>query len=140
MSDIAAWLEELDLGKYVETFAKNEIEMDILPELTETHLKDLGLPLGPRLKLLKAIAALGVDKPVTARTVLSGEESIALPTHSSQAERRQLTVMFVDLVGSTALSGQLDPEDLRELILAYQNTVAGEITRFEGYVANSMAS
>jgi len=117
MSDITAWLEELGLGRYDEVFAENEIEFDVLVELTEEHLKDMSLPLGPQLKLLKAIARLKQASPEITRS--STEEPAATSPNASQAERRQLTVMFVDLVGSTALSGQLDPEDLSVIMRRY---------------------
>src|ERR1700731_4380931 len=104
--DVGAWLRGLGLGQYEGAFRENEIESDVLPELTESDLEKLGLPLGPRKRILKAIASLG-EAPKT-----SGVESVAPPT-ADAAERRQLTVMFCDLVGSTALSARLDPEDMR---------------------------
>src|SRR5689334_10745490 len=108
--DVATWLRELGLERYEAAFRDNEIDLDVLPELTEAHLAALGLPLGPRLKLLKAIAALreGALQPS------AHEQPSEAPV--SEAERRQLTVMFCDLVGSTALSARLDPEDLRAVI------------------------
>jgi class 3 adenylate cyclase/predicted ATPase len=115
--DITAWLQDLGLGRYEQVFRDNAIDADVLPELTDEHLKELGLPLGHRLKLLKAVAVL---------------RQVPAP---DQAERRQLTVVFADLVGSTALAAALDPEEMRDVLRAYQNTVAGEITRFEGHVA-----
>jgi len=127
--EIAAWLRELGLERYEPVFRANEIEWEILPELTAGDLEKLGLPLGPRKKLLKAITALGLDY------FEAGETAAAAPR---EAERRQLTVMFVDLVGSTALSGEFDPEDVREVVRDYQNAVAGEITRFQGHVAKFM--
>jgi class 3 adenylate cyclase len=124
--DIAAWLRGLGLERFEEAFRADEIDAEVLPALTEADLEKLGIPLGPRKKLLRAIAALGSVPPS------------APPLSRSEAERRQLTVMFVDLVGSTQLSAGLDPEDMRELIRAYQNAVAGEITRFEGHIAKFM--
>ena len=94
--------------RYETTFRDNEIDWEVLPELSEADLEKLGLPLGPRKKLLKAIAAL------------SAERSSASPAAGAEAERRQLTVLFCDLVGSTELSGRLDPEDLSEVMRAYQ--------------------
>ena len=99
--------------------------LDVLRDLNDADLKELGLNLGDRKRLLKALPAL------TATPAVSGS-SIAV---NREAERRQLTVMFVDLVGSTALAARLDPEEMREVLRSYQNTVAGEITRFEGQVA-----
>ena len=135
--DLAAWLRDLGLERYAAAFLDAEITAEALPELTDADLRELGLPLGPRKVLLKAVRALAglLPPPVGLK------EEAALwraPTGSSQAERRQLTVMFVDLVGSTELAGRLDPEDMREVIRAYQNAVAGEVTRFEGHVAKFM--
>ena len=123
--DVEGWLHRLGMPGYAELFRRNDIDSDVLRGLSDGDLKELGITsLGHRKKLLAAIAALG---------------KAPAPTEPSQeAERRQLTVMFVDLVGSTALSAQLDPEDMREVIRAYQNTVAGEISRFEGHVAKFM--
>ena len=128
--DVGAWLGTLGLERYEQAFREGEIDLEVLPELTDADLKELGLPLGPRRKLLKAILAL-VDGANQAK---SSPETAVRP----EAERRQLTVMFVDLVGSTALAARLDPEEMRDVIRAYQNAVAGEITRFEGHVAKFM--
>ncbi len=114
--EIEQWLEALGLGGYAEAFAANDIDTDVLPRLTEAHLKELGVSIGDRLRLLKAIDALDAAKLPEGR--------LAVATHAGDAERRQLTVMFCDLVGSTALSTRLDPEDLREVIRAYQDTCA----------------
>lgn len=126
--DIQRWLGSLGLGKYGEVFAENEIDFGALTYLDEDDLKDLGLPMGPRKNLLAAIAELEKSAPATAGPDIAVRE----------AERRQLTVMFVDMVGSTALSGRLDPEEMREAITAYQNAVAGVVTRFDGHVAKYM--
>ena len=101
--DIAAWLSSLGLAKYATTFAKNEITPEVLPHLSDADLEALGLPMGPRKLVLAAIAELGNVR--YARSQAGGRFNAARP----EAERRQLTVMFVDLVGSTALSGQLGP-------------------------------
>jgi len=120
------------LAQYGELFRANDIDGKLLHRLTGDDLKDIGVAsLGHRKKLLEAIATLD-----TAPEVLSPPPVAATPAPG--AERRHLTVMFVDLFGSTALSTQLDPEDMREVIRAYQNAVAGEITRFEGHVAKFM--
>jgi class 3 adenylate cyclase len=123
--DIAAWLHGLGLQQYEEAFRDNEIDAAVLPELTADDLKDLGVNLvGHRRKLLAAIAALtnrGGQVPQTAA-----------------AERRQLTVMFCDLIGSTELSQRLDPEDLRDAIGAYHCCVADTVARFGGFVAKYM--
>jgi len=131
--DVGDWLRSHGLGQYEAAFRESEIEADVLPELTDQHLKDLGVSLGHRLKMLRAIRELASDAPVKAQPDAPAERK-----PQGAAERRQLTVMFIDLVGSTALSAQLDPEDMREIIRVYQNTVAGEITRFEGHIAKFM--
>jgi class 3 adenylate cyclase/predicted ATPase len=133
--DIEAWLRELGLERYAQAFRDNEIDGGVLPTLTADDLIDLGvMVIGHRRKLLNAIAALAEAPAPDGATELRPSAA----ARSTEAERRQLTVMFVDLVGSTALSARLDPEDMREVIRAYQNAVAGEITRFEGFVAKFM--
>src|ERR1700682_3135811 len=102
--DVGAWLRGLGLEQYEGTFRENEIEADVLPELTESDLEKLGLPLGPRKRVLKAIANLGNSDKA------SGIASFGRPAAEDAAERRQLTVMFCDLAGSTALSGRGVPE------------------------------
>ena len=116
--DIGDWLDGLGLGRYAEAFADNEIDLHALPHIAEEDLKEIGVALGARRKLLAAIAELGdSDEPATA------DERSDKRSASVQAERRQLTVMFVDLVGSTALSERLDPEDLREVLRALSGYV-----------------
>jgi class 3 adenylate cyclase len=127
---IADWLEKLGIGQYARRFAENDIEIDVLPHLTEQHLKDLGVSFGHRLKMLQAIAQL--RGAVSARL---RPESVTGPKPRDTAERRQVTVMFSDLVGSTALAERMDPEDLREVISAYQKCVAETVRRFGGFVA-----
>jgi len=124
--DIEAWLQGLGLERYVPAFRDNEIDWEVLPELTEADLATLGLPLGPRRKLLKAIAGLR-------QGALTSSAPVS-PT-AQEAERRQLTVMFCDLVGSTALATRLDPEELREVIGAYHGCVTTVVRRFDGLVA-----
>ena len=127
------WLRVWASAQYEAAFRESEIEADVLPELTDQHLKDLGVSLGHRLKMLRAIRALGEDRPGNAEPPAPPE----LKTQDA-AERRQLTVMFSDLVGSTALSARMDPEDLREVISAYQKCVAETVRRFDGFVAKYM--
>jgi len=127
--DIADWLHGIALERYVETFRANAIEVGVLPDLTETDLEMLGVLLGHRKLMLRAIAALREPpQPVT---------DLA-PGRADTAERRQLTVMFCDLVGSTPLAARYDPEDLRELIGAYHRCVADAVARFAGFVAKYM--
>ena len=131
--DIVEWLRGLSLGKYAPAFAENAINWDVLPQLTADDLKEIGVAaVGDRRRLLAAIATLrGSAVPAAPTAVLSPDESGA-------AERRQLTVMFCDLVGSTALSTRFDPEDLRELIGDYHRAVAETVGRFDGFVAKYM--
>ena len=125
--DVGAWLRGLGLGQYEGTFRESEIEADVLPELTEVDLEKLGLPLGPRKRILKAIANLG-DEDKSPRPT-----SLVRPSSEDAAERRQLTVMFCDLAGSTALSARLDPEDMRQVIRAYQDACSGVVARYDGF-------
>ena len=134
VSDIRQWLEQLELGKYADLFAENDVDLDVLTELSDDELKELGLSLGHRKKLLKAIGNLGDGPEIGAASDATPAQPSA-QSLSVEAERRQLTVMFCDLVGSTALSQRLDPEDLRELMRHYQDAVAGAVTRYGGHVA-----
>ncbi len=132
MTDIAAWLEQLGLAKYAPIFSENEVEPADLSELSEDDLKEIGLPLGPRRRILKAVRALDAGDRVPKES--TGDDAADAHTRV-EAERRQLTVMFCDLVGSTALSQKLDPEDYREVITSFQKAVSEAVRRFDGYVA-----
>jgi class 3 adenylate cyclase/predicted ATPase len=138
--DIVVWLRSLGLGKYEAAFRDNDIDETVLPSLTAEDLKELGVAsLGHRRKLLDAIAALRNDAGGKAPSVDAATTSSTPSAHpEDRAERRQVTVMFSDLVGSTALSARMDPEDLREVISAYQKCVADTVTRFSGFVAKYM--
>jgi len=132
--DIAAWLRGLGLEQYEPAFRANEIDEGVLPSLTSEDLREIGVvPIGHRRRLLHAIAALGTQVPAIAETKVSCETPAP-----ANPERRQLTVMFCDLVGSTALASRLDPEDLRDVIGAYHRCVAETIGRFDGFVAKYM--
>jgi predicted ATPase/class 3 adenylate cyclase len=131
MTGIAEWLASIGLGEYAERFGDNAIDLSVLRDLTEQDLKDLGVLLGHRRKMLRAIAELKGD-------VLRTSQAGTKPAPRDGAERRQLTVMFCDLVGSTALSARLDPEDLRVVIGAYLACVAEVIARNEGVIARYM--
>ena len=123
--DIVVWLRSLGLGKYEAAFRENEIDETVLPSLTHETLKELGVTaVGHRLKLLDAIAALRSDASSKPPSVDTANTSTPSAHPEDRAERRQVTVMFSDLVGSTALSARMDPEDLREIISAYQKCVA----------------
>jgi class 3 adenylate cyclase len=130
MQPIAEWLEKLGLGQYAQCFAENGIDLSVLRHLTDQDLKDIGVLLGHRRIMLAAIQ--GLERPAEAQS------ATVEPKPQDTAERRQVTVMFSDLVGSTALSARLDPEDLREVISAYQKCVAKTVQRFEGFVAKYM--
>ena len=138
--DIVVWLRSLGLGKYEAAFRENDIDETVLPGLTHETLKELGVTsVGHRLKLLEAIAAPRSDTSAKAPSVAPATTSSAPSVHpEDRAERRQVTVMFSDLVGSTALSARMDPEDLREVISAYQKCVAETVQRFGGFVAKYM--
>lgn len=127
LQDVNQWLSRIGLAQYATLFAEQAVDFEVLPDLTEQDLKDLNIPLGHRKKLMKAIAAL------------DGKTSVVVqapsPATRSEGERRQLTVMFCDLVGSTALSTRFDPEDLRDVIRAYQNACTQVIAKYGGYVA-----
>ena len=134
MQQIADWLEKLGMSEYAQRFAENRIDVSVLPDLTDQDLEKLGVLLGDRRKMLRAIANLEAgDAPIAVVTTAP-----ATPRSVDTAERRQVTVMFSDLVGSTALSARMDPEDLREVISAYQKCVAETVRRFGGFVAKYM--
>src|SRR6187431_2220344 len=139
MVELASFLASLGLSQYIRTFADNDIDGLALLELEEAHLKELGLSLGHRVRLMKAIVELRTPAPV-----VGDAGSIAMPPaevrgaasqSSADGERRQLTVMFVDLVGSTELAARADPEDVRDVMRAYQDACAGSIARYDGYLA-----
>jgi class 3 adenylate cyclase/predicted ATPase len=136
--EVEQWLAGLGLGKYAEPFAENDIGADVLPYLTEEHLKELGVSLGDRVRLLKAIEALAATPAEAAEASAPATPAASVAVPAGEAERRQLTVMFCDLVGSTALSTRFDPEDLRELIRAYQAACAKVIAQYHGYIAKYM--
>jgi predicted ATPase/class 3 adenylate cyclase len=126
--DVGEWLRGLGLEQYEAAFREAEVGPDILADLNDADLAELGVTLGNRKRLLRAIAALGAA------------QAPALPGGSVQdeAERRQLTVMFCDLVGSTAISARLDPEDMRDVIRAYQDACSGAVARYDGFLARFM--
>ena len=137
MQQIAEWLETLGMSEYAPRFAENRIDFSVLLDLTDQDLKDLGVVLGDRRKLLRAIANLqGIQTSMPG--VAAAAATPVAPQPHDTAERRQVTVMFCDLVGSTALSARMDPEDLREVISAYQKCVTATVRRFGGFVAKYM--
>jgi len=135
--DLAVWLRSLGLEQYEAVFRENAIDETVLPDLTDQDLEKVGVLLGHRRRLLRAIAALeNTEKGSSAIPSAAASPPLSLPRDA--AERRQVTVMFCDLVGSTALSARMDPEDLREVISAYQKCVAETAHRFGGFVAKYM--
>ena len=138
--DVVVWLRSLGLEEYEAAFRDNKINERVLPNLTQEDLKEIGVgPVGHRRMLLEAIAALHADtghKAPSADVATASTAPSAPP--EDRAERRQVTVMFSDLVGSTALSARMDPEDLREVISGYQKCVAETVQRFGGFVAKYM--
>src|SRR5262249_13754454 len=131
MSSISEWLASLGLSEYSKRFAENAIDLSVVRDLTEQDLKDLGILLGHRRKMLRAIAEL--DGPA-----LTASQAPAKRVSRDEAERRQLTVMICDLVGSTALSARLDPEALRRVIVAYHTCIAVLIGRYQGIIGRYM--
>jgi SAM domain (Sterile alpha motif) len=148
--DVASWLQQLGLSQYEPAFRDNEVDGDVLPDLTGEDLIAIGVTaVGHRRKLLSAIAALGTAAPASAPAPSSPIAPVPVPVTTptpvppsasapAQAERRQLTVMFCDLVGSTALSTGMDPEDLRDVIASYQSRCSAAIRRYDGFVAKYM--
>src|SRR5215472_13628482 len=135
MQQIGNWLEKLGLRQYAQRFAENDVDFDILSDLTDQDLEKIGVTsVGHRRKLLRAIANLKRGEEITPAIVVAAAPP-ATPRAADTAERRQVTVMFSDLVGSTALSARMDPEDLREVISAYHKCVAETVRRLGGFVA-----
>src|SRR5262245_57811711 len=130
MQHVGEWLESIGMPEYGEAFADNKIDIAVLPHLTDQDLKDLGIPLGHRRKMLASIAGLGGPTRAARHHAFTIQADV-----QDVPERRHVTVMFSDLVGSTALSSSMDPEDLRDLISAYQTCVADIVERFDGFVA-----
>jgi class 3 adenylate cyclase/predicted ATPase len=136
MTKLQQWLEKIGLAQYFDLFAKNDIDWETLPELNEQDLEKLGVSLGHRKKLIKAISeACSISLRAPKRLV---ETRSATPTAAARAERRHLTVLLCDLVGSTALSARLDPEDLRRVLREFQRCCGNAIRRYEGHIARFM--
>src|SRR5882757_4953536 len=135
--DLHPWLSKLGLEQHAEIFAANDIDLDVLPELGDEDLKELGLSLGHRRRLLRAISQRSSERSQPTTEATPSADAAAKGADAVRpAERRQLTVMFCDLVGSTELSGRHDPEDLRELLGRYHEAMTGVVVRYGGYVAN----
>src|SRR5437763_5166176 len=136
IDDLQQWLEKIGLAQYSDLFAKNDIDWETLPELNEQDLEKLGVSLGHRKKLIKAISeACSTSVQSPKRSVKT--RSAARPTNAG-AERRHLTVLLCDVVGSTALSARLDPEDLQRILREFQRCCGDAIHRYEGHIARFM--
>ena len=149
MQQIADWLEKLGMSEYAQRFAENRIDFSVLPDLTDQHLNDLGLPLGDRLKMLRAIRELSGAIPPSKETASAEPESQSIAAHRDAApvkvraanvagERRYVTVMFCDLVGSTGISAQLDAEEWRDLVGSYLDAASEAVTEMGGHVAKKL--
>src|SRR5215469_10601033 len=141
MQQIADWLEKLGMSEYAQRFAENRIDFSVLPDLTDQDLKDLGVVLGDRRKLLRAIASIDDKSPgVAPEPVLSSARPTTAATAAAEAtgERRYLTVMFCDLVGSTSISAQLDAEEWRDLVGSYLDAASAAVTEMGGKVAKKL--
>ncbi|HEX6114935.1 MAG TPA: hypothetical protein VFZ10_21755, partial [Geminicoccaceae bacterium] len=135
--DIATWLRELGLERYGQAFRDHDIAPAVLPELTDQDLRELGVSLGHRRLLLKAIRALA-DEQAGHSPTEGAPDGSPLPAAHREAERRQLSVLFADLVGSTALAARLDPEDLGEVMRAYHRACTETVERWGGHIAKYM--
>ncbi|MGH8679318.1 MAG: adenylate/guanylate cyclase domain-containing protein, partial [Burkholderiales bacterium] len=141
MESLSVWLQKLGLERYAQLFADNDVDLEVLRVLTEDDLQQLGVSFGHRKKILKAVSELE-HQPIASSAVprmapsppASGIAAPAEPA-SADAQRRQITVMFCDLVGSTELSQRLDPEDLRDVMRSYQDTARQVVDRYEGHIA-----
>jgi class 3 adenylate cyclase len=133
--DVGDWLQGLGLGQYLALFREHEIDADVLPDLTDADLEKFGVPFGHRKRLIKAIAKLGA---VPAEQAETAPPAPATRLPDASAERRHLTVMFCDLVGSTAISAGLDAEDWRNLVSAYLDAASEAVTQMGGRVAKKL--
>jgi class 3 adenylate cyclase/tetratricopeptide (TPR) repeat protein len=151
MQQVADWLEELGMSEYAPVFAESRIDFSVLPDLTDQHLKDLGLPLGDRLRMLRGIRELAAISPVSPEAASAERKSqdiaarreaapalINAPVAEASGERRFLTVMFCDLVGSTSISAQLDAEEWRDLVGSYLDAASEAATKMGGHVAKKL--
>ena len=138
MERLSSWLRNLGLSEYTQRFAENGIDFAVLPDLTEQDLKDVGVLLGHRRKLLRAIAELDSAPSVPSAPTRA---AIATPLRSpaeAAGERRHLTIMFCDLVGSTSISARLDAEEWRDMVSAYLESASSEVTKLGGHVAKKL--
>src|SRR6516164_5682723 len=139
--DVGEWLKGIGLGQYEATFRAHDIDVDVLPDVTEADLEKIGLPLGARKRLMKAIANLkpAESAPSTPPPGPSRPPPAPSPPPRPDAERRPITVMFCDLVNSTSMAAKLDPEDWRNLVNAYLDEASGAVTGLGGHVLKRLA-
>src|SRR5580700_9015198 len=135
MQPIAVWLEKLGMSEYGQLFAENRIDLSVLPDLTDQDLEKLGIVLGDRRKMLRAIANLDSAPPAVASTPAASAQPIAVTTAVPTGERRHVTVMFCDLVDSTGIAAGLDAEEWRDLVGAYLDAATAAVTEMGGHVA-----
>ena len=134
--DVGSWLRDLGLGRYEPAFIENAIDGDSLPELTEDDLKKLGIPLGDRKRLIRAIRAMSAGSPSAFVTSAVAGDAPSGQPRVAAAERRHLTVMICDLVGSTALSARLDPEDMRAVMDDYHAACVRIVQAYDGFLGD----
>src|SRR5262245_55429036 len=138
MPELADWLEKLGMSEYAKCFAENRIDFSVLRDLTDQDLKDLGVVLGDRRKLLRAIANIDDNSPRVAPEPVSSSARPTTAATEATGERRYLTVMFCDLVGSTSISAQLDAEEWRDLVGAYLDSASTAVMEVGGHVAKKL--
>jgi class 3 adenylate cyclase len=142
MQQIADWLEKLGMSEYAQRFAQNDVDISVLPHLSDNDLKELGVSLGHRRKMLVAIANLNDTPAATAQVTLSAPQPITVPSTASSAEavseRRHITVMFCDLVDSTGIAAKLDAEEWRDLVGAYLDAASTAVAEMGGKVAKKL--
>ena len=137
--NVAQWLNAIDLGQYETLFREHEIDANVLPDLVEADLEKIGVPLGHRKRLMRAIAALSAGgTPRSAAKPASAQPSPSPPTSGAEAERRPITVLFCDLVCSTGLATRLDAEDWRDLVSAYLDEASLAVTGLGGHVLKKL--
>jgi class 3 adenylate cyclase len=130
---IKQWLAGIGLEQYAAAFEGNDIDLNVLPELSEGDLHQLGVSLGHRKRILAALRSLG-NVPAASRSLKEAPSANVVESLTAEGERRQVTVLFCDLVGSTALSNTLDPEEYRRLLSRYHEACIACVQRFEGFV------
>jgi hypothetical protein len=140
MQQIAEWLEKLGMSEYLQRFAENRIDLSVLPDLTDQDLEKLGVVLGDRRKMLRAIANLVTPPAAAPASAQPIAVTTAMPAPEATGERRHITVMFCDLVDSTGIAARLDAEEWRDLVGAYLDTASAAVTGWVGKSPRSWAT